>query len=158
MKFHKVNFLIFQAGGGAGRYSPGTPSALMQIVHYSSSYYTVFHSVIYNSVVCSLRAEISTGWADFGFNRDFRNSTSGNRLRSPRKLFSTKNSHFGPIWFGLDELKWIFSKTCFGQFSNDFFYKLIYVLRWILLSSTFKIRIYKKRKSQVMTFRKMWPA
>ena len=35
---------------GAGRYSPGTPSALTQIVHYSSSHYTVFHSVIYNSV------------------------------------------------------------------------------------------------------------
>ena len=28
--------------GGAGRYSPGTPSALMQIVHYSSSYYYCF--------------------------------------------------------------------------------------------------------------------
>ena len=132
-------------GRGAGRESPGTPSALTQIVHYSSSYYTVFHFVIYNSVVCSLRAEISSGWAEFGFYRDFRNSTSGNRLRSPRKLFSTKNSHFGPIWFGLEELKWIFSKMCFGQFSNDFFYKLIYVLRWILLSSTFKIRIYKKK-------------
>ena len=37
--------------GGAGRYSPGAPSALTQIVHYSSSYYTVFHSVIYNSVI-----------------------------------------------------------------------------------------------------------
>ena len=36
--------------GGAGRYSPGTSSVLTQIVHYLSSYYTVFHSVIYNSV------------------------------------------------------------------------------------------------------------
>ena len=35
---------------GAGWYSPGASSALTQIVHYSSSYYTVFHSVIYNSV------------------------------------------------------------------------------------------------------------
>ena len=39
--------------GGAGRYSPGATSALTQIVHYSSSYYTVFHFVIYNSVVCT---------------------------------------------------------------------------------------------------------
>ena len=37
--------------GGAGRCSPGTPSALTQIVPYSSSLYTVFHSVIYNSVL-----------------------------------------------------------------------------------------------------------
>ena len=36
--------------GGAGRYSPGTSSVLTQIVHYLSSYYTVFHCVIYNSV------------------------------------------------------------------------------------------------------------
>ena len=33
-----------------GRYSPGASPALTQIVHYSPSYYTVFHSVIYNSV------------------------------------------------------------------------------------------------------------
>ena len=39
-----------ERGGGAGWYSPGTPSALTQIVPYSSSLYTVFHSVIYNSV------------------------------------------------------------------------------------------------------------
>ena len=38
-------------GRGAGRYIPGATSALTQIVHYSSSYYTIFHSVIYNSVV-----------------------------------------------------------------------------------------------------------
>ena len=38
-------------GGRVGRYSPGTPSALTQIVHYLSSYYTVFHSVVYNSVM-----------------------------------------------------------------------------------------------------------
>ena len=38
--------------GVAGRYSPG--AALTQIVPYSSSLYTVFHSVIYNSVaICS---------------------------------------------------------------------------------------------------------
>ena len=37
--------------GGAGRYSPGDPSALTQIVHYLSSYHTVFHSVMYNSVI-----------------------------------------------------------------------------------------------------------
>ena len=36
--------------GGSVRYSPGVPSAPTQIVDYSSSYYTVFHSVIYNSV------------------------------------------------------------------------------------------------------------
>ena len=36
--------------GGAGWYSPGAPSVLTQIVPYSSSYYTVFHSVIFNSV------------------------------------------------------------------------------------------------------------
>ena len=39
--------------GGASQYSLGTPSALTQIVHYSSSYYTVFHSVNYNSVIQS---------------------------------------------------------------------------------------------------------
>ena len=38
--------------GVAGRYSPG--AALTQIVPYSSSLYTVFHSVIYNSVVCAV--------------------------------------------------------------------------------------------------------
>ena len=37
-------------GVGAGRYSPGAPSALTQIVPYLTSLYTVFHSVIYNSV------------------------------------------------------------------------------------------------------------
>ena len=40
-------------GEGAGWYIPGATSALTQIVHYSSSYYTVFHSVIYNSVEIS---------------------------------------------------------------------------------------------------------
>ena len=40
--------------GGVGRYSPGATSALTQIVHYLSSYYTVFHSVIYNSVARTL--------------------------------------------------------------------------------------------------------
>ena len=36
-------------GGVAGQYtySPGAPSTLTQIVHYSSSYYTVFHSAIF---------------------------------------------------------------------------------------------------------------
>ena len=37
-------------GVGAGQYSPGTPSAPTQIVPYLTSLYTVFHSVIYNSV------------------------------------------------------------------------------------------------------------
>ena len=37
--------------GGGGRYSPGASSALTQIVPYFSSLYTVFHSVIYNSVL-----------------------------------------------------------------------------------------------------------
>ena len=36
-------------------YSPGAPSALTQIVHYLCSYYTVFHSVIYNSVTAPHR-------------------------------------------------------------------------------------------------------
>ena len=38
-------------GGGTDRYSPFTSSTLTQIVPYSSSLYTVFHSAIYNSVV-----------------------------------------------------------------------------------------------------------
>ena len=41
-------------GGEAGQYteySPGASSALTQIVPYSASLYTVFHSVIYNSVI-----------------------------------------------------------------------------------------------------------
>ena len=37
-------------GEGAGQYSPSASSAQTQIVPYSSSLYTVFHSVIYNSV------------------------------------------------------------------------------------------------------------
>ena len=40
--------------GGAGRYSPGATSELTQIVHYLSSNYTLFHSVIYNSVTKTL--------------------------------------------------------------------------------------------------------
>ena len=42
--------------GEAGQYSPGASSALTQIVPYSASLYTVFHSVIYNSVVHPLLA------------------------------------------------------------------------------------------------------
>ena len=38
-------------GGEAGQYSPGVSAALTQIVPYSASLYTVFHSVNYNSVV-----------------------------------------------------------------------------------------------------------
>ena len=38
-------------GGEAGQYSPGASSALTQIVPYSASLYTIFHSVNYNSVV-----------------------------------------------------------------------------------------------------------
>ena len=37
-------------GGEAGQYSPGASSALTQIVPYLASLYTVFHSIIYNSV------------------------------------------------------------------------------------------------------------
>ena len=40
--------------GEAGQYSPGASSALTQIVPYSASLYTVFHSVIYN-YVCSIQ-------------------------------------------------------------------------------------------------------
>ena len=43
--------LELSEGGGGGWYSPGAPSGLAQIVPYLSSLYTVFHSVIYNSVV-----------------------------------------------------------------------------------------------------------
>ena len=41
---------LSEGGGKAGQYSPGVPAALTQIVHYSASLYTVFHSVFYNSV------------------------------------------------------------------------------------------------------------
>ena len=44
---------------GGGRYSPGESSVLMQIVPYSSSIYTVFHSVIYNSKVQPLPLNLS---------------------------------------------------------------------------------------------------
>ena len=46
-------------GGGAGQYSPGVSSALTQIVPYSSSLYTVFHSVIHSwaSLIENLAAE-----------------------------------------------------------------------------------------------------
>ena len=37
-------------GGGAGPYRPSAPSLLAQIVPNSASSYTVFHSVIFNSV------------------------------------------------------------------------------------------------------------
>ena len=43
-------------GGEAGQYSPGVSAALTQIVPYSASLYTVFHSVFYNSVVVPLHA------------------------------------------------------------------------------------------------------
>ena len=45
------NFAKCRSWGGPGRYSPGASSTLTQIVPYSFSLYTVFHSVIYNSVV-----------------------------------------------------------------------------------------------------------
>ena len=55
---HNINFFattLCRSGvKGAGRYSPWASFALTQIVPYSSSLYTVFHSVIYNSVVCSI--------------------------------------------------------------------------------------------------------
>ena len=46
--------------GGGSRYRRGAPSALKQIVPYSSSLYTVFHSVIYNSVIKSNSATYLT--------------------------------------------------------------------------------------------------
>ena len=48
--YEKENFaatLRGVRGEGASWYSQGAPSALTQIVHYLSSYYTVFHSVIF---------------------------------------------------------------------------------------------------------------
>ena len=39
------------SGGGGRRGPPCSPSALTQIVPISASIYTVFHSVIFNSVV-----------------------------------------------------------------------------------------------------------
>ena len=52
MKILQPSYVVVEWGGwGPSRYSPGAPSALTQIVHYSSFYYTVFHSVIYNSVL-----------------------------------------------------------------------------------------------------------
>ena len=53
---------------GVGWYSPGASSALMQIVPYSSSLSTVFHSVIYNSVVlpvCDYLLKSLTGWKNY---------------------------------------------------------------------------------------------
>ena len=51
-KFHSHPMQEWSEGGrGMGQYSLGASSALTQIVPYSSSLYTVFHSVIYNSVV-----------------------------------------------------------------------------------------------------------
>ena len=41
------NFAKLEIKNLASWYTQGAPSALMQIVHYSSSYYTVFHSVIF---------------------------------------------------------------------------------------------------------------
>ena len=49
-KISQPPYVEVQWGGGAGRYSPGTSSTLTKIVLYSSSVYTVFHSVIYNPV------------------------------------------------------------------------------------------------------------
>ena len=48
--------------GEGCQYSPGAPSTLTQIVPYSSSLYTVFHSVIYNSVLQTEQGEV--GWAN----------------------------------------------------------------------------------------------
>ena len=50
--------------GGAGRYSHGASSALTQIVPYSSSLYTVFHSVIYNSVDIANCDDVRSAWLE----------------------------------------------------------------------------------------------
>ena len=52
LDYENKNFVatLRRSGVRGGRYSPGSSSGLTQIVPYSSSLYTVFHSVIYNSV------------------------------------------------------------------------------------------------------------
>ena len=61
--FHEIkNYFvkILRSGvrGGGGLVRPGASSALMQTVPYSSSLYTVFHSVIYNSVDLALESSL----------------------------------------------------------------------------------------------------
>ena len=76
--------------GGAGQYSPGASSALTKIVLYSSSVYTVFHSVIYNSVGKLKFSKPHTfhfyplfkAWVDLNFFVIFKNLTSGPRMRA----------------------------------------------------------------------------
>ena len=47
-----------QEGGGPGRYCPGAPSSLTQSVPNSSSLYTLFYSVIYNSMTFTFHTDI----------------------------------------------------------------------------------------------------
>ena len=66
MKFCSNPMQDWSEGGEAVQYSPGPSSVLTQIVPYSASLYTVFHSVIYNSVITSLEEYGRRGWIIWG--------------------------------------------------------------------------------------------
>ena len=98
--------------GGAGWYSPGAPSGLAQIVPYLSSLYTVFHSVIYNSVV---QTKISFQ----------------NLCRAQRKIFFSKSLQGSKkdllckIFAGFKErsfqnISMVQRKICFSKYSQGF--------------------------------------
>ena len=81
-------------GGEAGKYSPGASSALTQIVPYAASLYTIFHSVIYNSVE-SPQYYVMCMYASFFISQFRQDETPYHRIKDDR--IENYGAYFGFI-------------------------------------------------------------
>ena len=84
-------------GGGTGQCSPSASSALTKNVLYSSSAYTVFYSVIYNSVV---RAQNRAAKGSTLLYEDESLGPSGYviSMRDRLDLYAEIQNIFGPVY------------------------------------------------------------